>query len=97
MDVQQAMKEKGAAAHVVQSLDSIACKCLKVNLKQLKLSVFCFSFAFFACFSCFDFILGLLNLRGDEILYNPVFFAYVLLKMDEVLYVITHCQLLIEK
>ena len=30
---------------------------------------------------------GLLNLRGDEISYNPVFFSYVIVKKDEVLYV----------
>ncbi|XP_028399084.1 xaa-Pro aminopeptidase 1-like [Dendronephthya gigantea] len=53
VDVQKKMKEEETAAHVVQSLDSIA---------------------------------WLLNLRGDEISYNPVFFAYVIVKMDEVLF-----------
>mgnify|MGYP002803531626 FL=1 len=33
-----------------------------------------------------DSIAWLLNLRGNEISYNPVFFAYVVIKMDEVLF-----------
>ena len=41
-----------------------------------------FGCVFFICFS------GLLNLRGKEISYNPVFFAYVIVKEKEVLYVI---------
>ena len=29
-------------------------------------------------------LLGLFNLRGSDVIYNPVFFAYALIRQDEV-------------
>ncbi|KAG4080277.1 hypothetical protein HA402_010769 [Bradysia odoriphaga] len=65
------MTEKGADVLVVTALDEVACKQFELSHRSLdkKSPIF---------------FLGLLNMRGSDIEYNPVFFAYVIVTLDKI-------------
>lgn len=71
-EVRAAIKKLNAESHIVSALDDIACK------KTISEKVWSKMFSY----SAMNFI-GLLNLRGSDIEYNPVFFAYVIITNDE--------------
>lgn len=60
--------------------DQISIQCLDVIIHATgkdKVKIFLTQIGFFK-------ILGLFNMRGDDIPYNPFFYSYTLLTMDEI-------------
>lgn len=76
------MEEKKTHALVVSALDEVACEYIR------KLTSFPFN-----VFMCFFYYVGFLNLRGSDIDYNPVFFAYLIVTHDELKFFVSSTKL----
>lgn len=74
----KALTKKKAYAFVATALDEVACEFYLFTKPRLKTQQLKFCSA---CFYCFT---GLFNLRGSDVEYNPVFFAYAIITMDNV-------------
>lgn len=75
------MREKHSDLLVVTALDEVACK-MCFLLFHCKDQIFvCVYFCHIHI--CFHSFAGLFNFRGSDIAYNPVFYGYALLTLDE--------------
>lgn len=70
------MVHKKADVLVVTALDEVACKDINIFISLLLLPLTIHNMIFFS--------IGLLNMRGSDIDFNPVFYGYVIVTIDQV-------------
>lgn len=87
MEIRDKLRAKEASAVIFTALDEIACTLITLFMSSF-VWFFC-SLAWLDGTYCFVllFVVGLFNLRGSDIVYNPVFFAYAIVTREDVWYI----------